>query len=333
MLENIKNSNTLSRSFKLPILYRPEEVRDTIDIIYQIMTALAIGWNKKHFTHYDLHIDNIMKYDFISNKDYLKLFKIYKEDQGHEIPKIEKILFKYYIGDEIYIVPAKYLYVIIDYGFTYVDGMPAGTTNIVPRHRQWGCTSEAPNSSTDSYTFIVSVLYHIFQYKPYLIFDATGWIDNELTTFFRTFFDNYTNLYSRTPGEVEAALLATHQRNPENRSAAFKEAYINSIEAVYRFGPNHPQVKNSNFTYDAGHRPIFSSSQNIINWMRTTFYTEVFDENREDFFVFNWGDVPQGIIPGITPNEKIRRLIDTKLRAKQQKSAAVQGFMQTHGVI
>ena len=34
-----------------------------------------------------------------------------------------------------------------------------------------------------------------------------------------------------------------------------------------------------------------------------------FDENREETFVFNWGDVPAGVIPGITPNNKIRRLI------------------------
>lgn len=330
MLENVKNSKTLSRVFKLPKLYSPNDVRDTIDIIYQVMIALSIGWDKKQFTHYDLHLDNIMQYDFISNTDYLKLFKIYNEGRGDEIPKIEEILFKYYIGGEIYIVPAKYLYVIIDYGFTYVNDMPANTSYTPNTCARWGCVPHMPNSSTDSYTFIVFFLFTILHYKPYLVFDTNGWIANELTTFFTTFFDNYRNLYTNDSNVLKNALFQTHRRNPADRRASFLQTYIENVNPNYRV-LNYSHFTNSQFTYDAGAHPDFSSSQNIINWMRRTFYAAPFDENREETFVFNWGDVPAGVIPGITPNNKIRRLIAQKLAAKNQKITTVHNFARAEG--
>lgn len=143
---------------KTPTLFSDESIKDQVNICYQIITGLAFGYQLNKFTHYDLHCDNIMQYDFINNSEYLNLFSNFKE--GDQIPEVQNVLFKYYLKNNEYIlIPTKYLYVVIDYGQAYVEGV---RTHIDPRLADIGMTSNRYNNNSDIFTFFYVIFYIIY---------------------------------------------------------------------------------------------------------------------------------------------------------------------------
>lgn len=334
LLENIKNSETVDRVLKLPSLESKDDTQDIVDMIYQIVAGLCVGWETNKFTHYDLHLDNIMRYDFVSNKDYLKLFKIYEEKKGDAIPKIEKIFFKYYTdpndSNTVFYVPVKYLYVIIDYGFTYTNDMPATSLTPISWLDNNDFNSKKSNSYFDIYTMIMFLMFRVMTSKPYLIFDKDGnWLQNNiLVDLFGSFLTNFAQLFITDTKQVMEVFSQLQKRNPNNRHNAFKETYLGLLKHEH----------NSGYVYflrnfdESSVGKDFSSSWKLLNFMHQRYYENIdFEslEKQDDVYIFNWGYTPENIIRGIEANSQIKDMIYKKDQLKKQKISEVRTFVNT----
>lgn len=335
LLENIKNSETVDRVLKLPSLATEEEAQDLIDMIYQIVAGLCVGWETNQFTHYDLHLDNIMRYDFVSNKDYLNLFKIYQEEKGDAIPKIEKILFKYYTDpnnpNKVFHVPVKYLYVIIDYGVTYTNGMPQASLSPIGWLENNGFDSTKPNSYYDIYTMISYFLLRVMVSKPYLVFDKNGnWLQhNILVDFFESFLTNFEQLFITDITQVMQSFSNLQKSNPPNRRSSFNHLYLLLVKPAHQFVGFPHFLKNFDLSSVGD---SFSSSWKLLNFMYERYYANInFKEieKQDEVYVFNWGYTPKNIIRGIEPNSQIKDMIDQKDQLKKQKIEELRNFVKT----
>lgn len=331
LLENIKKAETVDRVLKLPTLSTNDEAQDLVDMIYQIVASLCIGWETNNFTHFDLHLDNIMRYDFISNKDYLKLFKIYHEEKGDAIPKIEKIFFKYYIDpknpNKIFHVPAKYLYVIIDYGFTYTKDMPANSLTKIEWLERNGYDSKQPNSIYDLYTMLSFFLWRIMVSKPYLVFDKNNnWLNNILVDLFWFFLINFSQLFITDIKKVFDTFSNIQKSNPPNRSETFKQAYLDLVKPEYNSG----YVWFLKKFYPPFVGTDFQNSYNLLKFMYKRYYSNIDFaslEQKDEVYIFNWGYTPDNIIRGIEPNAQIKDMIKQKNQLKKQKITEVRNFV------
>jgi len=332
LLENIKNSKTVARHIKLPNLTYSGEAADYTDMMLQIFIALVYGWNLKKFTHYDLHLNNVMVYDFVSNPNYLKLFKIWDEYEGSKIPKIEGIYFAYYLTSDSYpiIIPAKYLYLIIDYGSAYVNGLTSYHT--FPRRvESIGMTSDRPKSVADVYTFNMSLLLHIMLYKPYLIFDELNntWLDNKLSKVFKKVFRAYKNLYKNMP-KIIRMLPRISALTEHNRHNLFVDYLTNEIKPEYAVG--HFQYLHKDFDatmVDSN----FNSPGKVVDWIYRNLYNygDLFSKLSDpDAYIFNWGGplLPEGVLQGIQPNKSIQKLIANRKEKQSQDISRVRAFTQ-----
>lgn len=148
LLENVKNSRTLGKRMRLPTIQYREETNDIVDMIFQTFIGLSFGQIHKKFTHYDLHINNIMEYDFINSTHFFDMFKRYTMSYDHySNPIISKVLFNYYYTKTDFVtVPVKYLYLLIDYGNSYIDGMSKEYIfQSEGRIERLGMTNDRPN--------------------------------------------------------------------------------------------------------------------------------------------------------------------------------------------
>jgi hypothetical protein len=342
LLENIKNSETVDRVLKLPSLATREDAQDLIDMIYQIVAGLCVGWEANQFTHYDLHLDNIMRYDFVSNKDFLNLFKIYQEEKGDAIPEIEKILFKYYTDpnnpNKVFHVPVKYLYVIIDYGITYTKDMPPASLSRIGWLENNGFDSTKPNSYCDIYTMISFFLLRVMVSKPYLVFDKNGiWLQNNiLVDFFQFFLTNFAQLFITDITQVMQSFSNLQKSNPQNRRSSFNDLYIQLVKPEHAFVVAQ-QGRIQKFPHFLKNFDLssvgdsFSSSWKLLNFMYERYYANInFEEieKQDEVYVFNWGYTPENIIRGIEPNSQIKDMIDQKDHLKKQKIGEVRNFIQ-----
>jgi hypothetical protein len=334
LLENIKKAETVDRVLKLPTLSTNDEAQDLVDMIYQIVAGLSVGWTTNNFTHFDLHLDNIMRYDFVSNKDYLKLFKIYQEEKGDAIPKIEKIFFKYYTDPKnpkkVFHVPAKYLYVIIDYGLTYTNDMPANSLTEIKMLEDFGYDSRQANSHFDLYTMLSYFLWRIMVSKPYLVFDKNNnWIQNNiLVDLFWSFLRNFSKLFITHTQNIFNAFSKLQKSNPPNRGIAFKQTYLDLVK------PKHKQLSGYIWYLRDFHLSSvgtdFQSSYNLLKFMYKKYYSKIDFaklEQQDEVYIFNWGYTPDNIIRGIEPNAQIKDMIKQKNERKQQKINEVRDFV------
>jgi hypothetical protein len=327
LLENVKNSQTLRRKIQTPQLSYPQEVNDIVDIIYQIIVALMYGYKLMHFTHGDLHLNNIMEYNFIQNKNYLKLFKIYNEDRGDIVPKINKILFRYYIEiqDKIIslLVPAKYLYLIIDYGRVYIDGIP----NIITQ----------PNSVSDIYIFLSNLLTNIINYRPYLIFDeSTGeWLNNNLSKIYTVFFEAYKDLFNTDYKIILQTLSRMTLIGRYNRYITYHNYLISIIKDEYK----QPQFHHISPSFmETNVHSNFRGAEKVVLWLYMNIYKEQKLEqylDDPDVYIFNWGGeflkhgAQEGTLSGIEPNKEIQHLIQNRKNNQSYQITRVQNFTQT----
>lgn len=105
-------------------------------IIKQVLLAISIAQNKKKFTHYDLHSNNIM------------------------IKKCDKdLVFLYVIDEDTQLcVPTFGHYpIIIDFGFSYIENLEDGPLWSSTGHTKYGFTSDKFDHINDSKLFLVTV--------------------------------------------------------------------------------------------------------------------------------------------------------------------------------
>lgn len=330
LLENVKKGDTLSRVLKTPTLFSDESINDQVNICYQIITGLAFGHNLNKFTHYDLHCDNIMQYDFINNAEYLNLFSNFKE--GDQIPEVKNVLFKYYSKDNEYIlIPTKYLYVVIDYGQAYVEGV---RTYVEPRKAAYGMTSDRPNKNSDIFTFFMSYfISHILTYKPYLLIEkrttsSSVWKQNNLYKLFKKFIEAYEKMWSITP---EVFLTTLLRESEANRN--FANVIYQNIKIEYKTTPLNNRAwlfLNPKFTEDLVHSE-FNGAVKVCDYItkKITDQKTLRQLEKEDTtYVFNWGYIPRGTMDGIQPNAELKALIETSHALKKQQIRDMINFTQ-----
>jgi hypothetical protein len=329
LLENIKHSKTLSRSFRIPHINTPYEADNILDILYQILTSLAIAMEVNDFTHYDLHSNNILEYNFIENSDFLNLFKHYNEGT---IPKVENCLFEYYFKDDtIIIMPVKYLYVIIDYGFTYTKDLPKNKIYVSERHVQsMGATSNKSNPLTDTFCVIMDCLFHTICYTPYNIFDidittnAYTWKINNLTDFFYNFLHNYVDLWRMSTPDIINVLALTRFNNAQEFANFFISITHTAYIGCFSFNRLH-----KDFVLDT--RSNFSTALNIIKFMKEHYYDAKNLNNLKTTphtYTYVWGtNIPSGINQGIQPNGNVISNIRNKEHMHRQKIENVKDFL------
>lgn len=130
----------LENSYKFFNYIRANDNKVPEKILYssikQILIAISLAQNKKKFTHYDLHSNNIMMRK--CNKD---------------------IVFLYILDDENqYAVPTNGHYpIIIDFGYSYVSDMEDGPLWCSLAHTDVGFTSHQFDWVADPKLFLVSV--------------------------------------------------------------------------------------------------------------------------------------------------------------------------------
>lgn len=327
LIENVKNSQTLSRHIKTPILSYENEANDIADCVMQIFIALMFGWENNNFTHYDLHINNVMIYDFVRNKNFLQLFREYKENIN-EIPQIKYIFFRYFTKEMTQIIiPAKYLMLIIDYGNTYVNDMPSNAYFSMPYLVNIGMTPDRPNEIVDIYTFLLSFFTDIFISKPYLIINKQQqtWYNNILYKLLLKTIHSYGELWLREkpPDIIMNELLQIILTKQENLNHFFytriKEEY--RIKYYMYLVPSFPV---ESIPQD------FRGSKKVVEWMLNNHYKQMNLEeklNQENVYVFDWGHLPPDHMEGIQPTKEIKNNMQERINQKRRMSMMMREFI------
>ncbi len=130
----------IAKSYKLYNLIRASEQHLSEVVLYstikQVLLAISIAQQKKQFTHYDLHSQNIMMKK--CNKDVVFLYVMDEETQ--------------------YCVPSNGHYpVIIDFGFSYIEDMEDGPLWTTLGHTNAGFMSDRFDCMADPKIFLTTV--------------------------------------------------------------------------------------------------------------------------------------------------------------------------------
>jgi diadenosine tetraphosphate (Ap4A) HIT family hydrolase len=327
LLENVKNSRTFNRRLVLPNISYENEVNDLVDSIYQVIVSLYFGWITTNFTHYDLHMDNIMEYDFITNPNFLKLFTFDNE----VIPKIDKIIFRYYIDknnlNQVILVPAKYLYLIIDYGTSFVNDMPDNSRFVNQNNKRlYGMTSDKQNKIFDVYTLLISFFTTIFVQRPSLLIQNSSYKDNILVRFLQKFLQAYSNLWDKEVPYIMNKLGQNSFINV-NRKETYEKLFLSFIKDEYKL-LNH-QYLHPNFTEDNVNSD-FRGAYRVMMWLYENHYThQDLQLENPNTYIFNWGFIPEGVFMGIKPNlEKIENLKNFNVERTRIKNENVKKLME-----
>ena len=352
LIENVKGSVTFSRKIKnLPINNRSTdaeieiEVENIRDGIYQIITALSFGWEENRFTHYDLHTDNILEYDFINGSNGANFQELFIDHHQLDSTKINKFFFRYYHKDgTITLVPSKNLYVFIDYGRTYTDNRQDenGAQYKIDRSvykdsfEDIGSSTNKPNSFRDIYQFSMELFCNIFTFHPVLLINLKSKVlrDNFLNHYFRTFFYDFKNIF------VDS-IVYNSKTYIFDKKQSFDFYYASIFQYVYDVSKTSRSINSDirlwlssiiqvtyrliNFPWiiltDSGDFPIFNeniigkifkNSSDVRNNI-TDYYKNrsLIDETGECYY-FNWGYVPNGVERGIEPKSFIKDYIKNK---------------------
>jgi hypothetical protein len=215
------------------------------------------------------------------------------------------------------------LYLIIDYGSAYVNGMPVGSASVVgDRDRRLGMTSTIANEIADIYTVFYSFfMSSILLVKPYLLISSGALIRNKLTGLLYKYLESYGFLFTISTQDIMNNLLLISS-NPA-RGRKYDEYFLSIIKPVFRLAsPMYisPSFQKENIP------PDFRGSMAVMLWMRNNFYLDTKIE--ENTYVFNWGYVPTGIIEGIQPNKEIEEMISSKNSYVKNKIVQIKDFMK-----
>jgi hypothetical protein len=305
LLENVKDSNTFEVNLSFTDVPSTDG-SEILDSVFQILLSVYIANRKIGLVHRDLHCNNILQYDFIRNKEFLSQFPIYDKNNP-----ISKAYFKYYRsssgnneGQHYYIVPAKYLYVLIDYGRSIVNPVYKG------------------QNIEDSYVFLSNLFIKIYSNKPYLLKN-----DTPISQLYYAYMLQYRDVFeyiNTTAGlGIPFGTIYIDQLTGQNHTifdgknvAFFKKFYDtfpqNMIADFFWTKYFNLIERNLDRERQAGGRqsPFFIALKNgeIGKWIKTI-YTLYAKQSlpqklqKQDVFVFNWGEVPQGTIIGIQPND------------------------------
>jgi hypothetical protein len=358
ILENVKNSRTVYRKIKTPSFHVRKEGQDILDMIYQVIAALAFGQYTNNFTHYDLHTNNILEFNFLENEGLRELFsENYKTGIN---PVVENVFFTYSLPSrysekfEVFNIPVKNIYVIIDFGRSYTDNriqddgnpykFPASKENYV----SCGTSQSKSNSFIDMYVFSLNLFITILSHKPYLLIninrdDSVDIVESDLSYYFSKFFDSYKIFFKDIPDKYNSK--STPNSNPrlcdlyifickklgkcineqknnitltvstELHDLINSEYQCKSTEKVYPYFLNHSKTNTQ--PTDPRKLGVFGNSRSTLIWIRDNLYKDIRPDG--DSLVFNWGEFKDDRSVGIMPRKEDIEKIGKKKREHDHK--------------
>lgn len=251
-----------------------------------------------------------MVYDFYQNSNFIKN---YDANYGNIIPNFTNFIFHYYYSkkDHPIIVPANHLYVLIDYGTCYIDGVNNSDRYVDPHLANTiNRASDKSNQFSDVYTFLISLCLEIMVNKPYLIIneDNSSWNNTNLSIFYQSFFQNFEKLFKKPYKNIINDILFLQQNRFNYSTDSFYNYIISIRKEEFGNSPDRQDFRylNSKFTQDLIGED-FKSSSNVVQWMTQSFYDYNYYKQfstLESTKVFNFGFVPDNLEFGIQLDSK-----------------------------
>ena len=282
LMENISPSKTFHSTLETEV-----HEQDILDTIYQVAVSLYFGNFYYNFTHYDLHNGNILLYDFLQGRP--------------------PVLFKYYIKGVEYVVPAKTISVLIDFGFAHMKGVRP--TKEMKQHELR--TSFVKNDTFDVFTFLIWITVDVLLgANKHLLVKKNGirltWRrDTRLAQLLIRFFESYT-IWIDLNGMLNSLAVMSYERTSWRKMA---DVINNHINVNFRLGWGFVPKPNMPIT---GKQPLNTPS-NLVDWLKRHFYSNIREQDYGK--VYHWGSVPRQVQLGIQPS---REIVD-ELRAKEQE--------------
>jgi hypothetical protein len=302
--------------------------------LYQIMASLHFAYNSVGFTHYDLHTANVMQHDFL-NAPAPNVFP--QNPPPIQNPLIvgmapDNVLFKYFINGDVYLIPANYIYVIIDFGMSYVgtrgainqSAIPTRAVHLMDQVR----TPEKPNEDFDHYSVLMHSMITILSSdtRRHFLIDVMAnppiWKVTPLGRLYRHFLESYEFKFPRLNSMMNGLALvsAAGGRNVRNTIIRMIDAHTapERLVGVWKWRamddfPWYPPPSPASNAIS----PLRSSGA-VLNWMRDNFFQNVFPANYTH--VFNWGDLPPNTLQGIEPSQDRLNAINMANQIYEQRA-------------
>ncbi len=249
ILEYISNATTLSGWMDRYIGIHNDEKDQEIsfmNIIMQILISLAYAIKKTKFTHYDLHVGNIMIFNFVNQSEWINYIRNVQKIRGQPTNTPLEPFFRYRIDNKTYDIPAEDLVFIIDYGTSYINGLKnyplfSEVTHEGQRDFRtlYGMTSNISKPSADVYTLFISTFIGILQKNPSLII-KNGLLrtDNIIGKFYHLLWKGFNYIFTHNYPIIIGSLLRSPVLNRRNVLTGYRIDKRDSYYLPYNENPN-----------------------------------------------------------------------------------------------
>lgn len=283
LLEKIKGI-----SFRKYCMDKTTSESDIILAICQIFSAIALAWSKKRFTHYDLHLDNIIKVDINDEIKYILQKKGYSSDMLER----SNIIFKYFSipTENLISIPSKHLFMIIDFGRSYIDDMPKDATFI---NKSAFIDSNKPDSLFDIFLFVQTLITTIINERQDLLVDDNNKIkENSLILkFIKKFLEGFSGFWIVNQQEMFEKFKSYILTNvlPINKKIADGSSFLYSLmknEYKTPIGVYYTEKVNSTLVSNDFRTPV-----DVVLTLKKMFGTLLISKEKDRNIVFNFGNI------------------------------------------
>lgn len=334
LIELVKESNTVSRNMRNTLLTND----DLVNIITQTLATLQFSQQKSKFTHYDLHLNNVMIFN-IHSREFNNQFKGVIPDFSDKpyYNNTNNFIFRYFMDDndenKSMIIPSKYLVSIIDYGNSYVDGLGANNLFVNKNNISYGMTMYKTNPLMDMYTFCINLIQHILSlnvYRNRLLSDKTG----ILYRFIEEFFSQFGNVWNVTTTDIMSYIVRNGVHGNYFRNIT-KTKYLSAFNDTFEGGEHTIQynyaIQFLHPTFEPDDMKSWKSPEDVVKWLYDNHYKSQNLENvieNEDTYVFNWGySKEHGFEDGIQVTEQVSTAMNKTIKDRRDLGAVVSQFM------
>ena len=283
-----------------------------MSIFGQLIAGLAYAYEKTGFTHYDLHSENALVYNFTIKDDWFEQSQESFVKKGEDIPGTIKPGFIYKIGNDKFNIPAVALGIIIDFGIAYINDLkenPPETNHF----QNFGMTWDRPDPESSHFTLLMTSLIIIIQYAPDLFSDGNELRNNFITKFFINFLDANDLYETNSEALLTRLLLKRYSMVSTNVNE-----FIAIIEKARRVNPDNRVSRVFHYLpYNAQKaKAPFTSSLNILRSIGPYFTDPKIQNIYKVNLIYRWGDWDDKHLGVVFGKTKIRN----EIRAKQKQN-------------
>jgi hypothetical protein len=222
--------------------------------IQQISLALLYSQKKEDFTHYDLHIENILA-----------------------TPLPTSLLYSYLINGNKFDVEAFANFTIIDYGMSHVKGLKQYLTLSPAQSTKYGMTPQYPYFNRDLYSLLINTFFYCCIFKPTreLFRSLIGFLIKTLIeSYSDIFIPNAFNYLKKNIDSLNFNMLPYFEKASE-LVKIFN--YIRKGNYYLYLPTSYPFPKNG----------IYSSMENFVTFLNSKII------NTDNLPIYKWGDYEQ----------------------------------------